>query len=556
MSGLATGLEFIWALVLMLGVLITVHEFGHFVVAKWCGVKVLKFSIGFGPAIGFGRYRLAWTRGETEYVIAWFPLGGFVKMLGEIPGEEATPETQAEWDRSMGAQPVWKKLAIVMAGPAMNLALPVVVLVGFYWIGSQQPVAQIGTVDPDSPAAQAGLQPGDRILAVDGEPVSWWREIAERIEPAQGRSLALEVERGDEDFDVTVGVVARTRLDAFLAQDDQGWIGIQPTRQPAVLGVVSLMSPAAGAGLRSGDRVLTVAATEVEDWPAFVRAYEAAKSPVVLRLTRGDDEAPEVLEETVPGLGSVDRLGVIPAVVLIDEVTSDGAARRAGLRTGDLILAVDGEQVASWLTFRETVMASGGRSLSIQYARDGDIQVSQIAPKRTVVEIDGNDFEQFLIGIQGSDIPLPPVLALERYTDPRESFPRAVGRVAEHTVLVLEAYRRILTGQVSRKALGGPIEIARRSHQALQAGWDAFLALLMYISINLAVLNLLPIPILDGGQAVIYSIEGIKRSAVSVRTREFAQVAGLFVILSLMGVAFWNDISKYWSSFVDWLIGS
>lgn len=552
MSEVATGLEFIWAFVLMLGVLVTVHEFGHFIVAKWCGVKVLKFSIGFGSAIGFGRYRLAWTRGETEYVIAWLPLGGFVKMLGEIPGEEATPETQAEWDRSMGAQPVWKKLAIVLAGPAMNLILPVIVLVGFMWVGSQQPIAQIGTVDPASPAAEVGLLAGDKILAIDDEPVIWWSDVVSRIEPARGRSLAFAIERDGASFDVSVPVAERKRLDVFQAGTEQAWIGIQAMRQPAIVGVPSELSAAAAAGLRSGDRVLAIAGVEVEEWRVFVRAYEAASAPVVLRLSRVEGPEAETREETVPALGDVSDLGLIPAVVLIAAVTDDGAAKAAGLQAGDLILSLDGERVGSWGTFRETVMVSGGRPLDLEYARDGEIRHSRMSALPKTDEDSG--VEQLLIGIQGRS-PLMPVMALERHTDPRVSVPRAVAKVADFTGILFEGFRRILTGEVSRKQIGGPIEIARQSHRALQAGWDAFLYLLMLISVNLAVLNLLPIPVLDGGQALIYLIEGVKRGAISLRAREFAQVAGLAAILMLMGVAFWNDLSKYWSSVFEWLVG-
>ncbi len=555
MGGLVQGAEFIWALVLMLGVLITVHEFGHFIVAKACGVKVLKFSIGFGPAIGFGRYRLSFTRGETEYVIAWFPLGGFVKMLGEVPGEESTAETQAEWDRSLGARPVWQKLAIILAGPAMNLVLPVFVVMGFLWVGSQQPLSVVGTVEPGSPAANAGIRPGDRVTAIDQEPVKWWSELADAIEPAAGGPLALTVERDGKSFDTTVAVAPRTRLDFMLAQEERGWIGIQSARQRPVVGVISLTSPAANAGIRSGDEVQTVAGQAVDDWSSFAAAYAMAGDRVQLSVVRGPEGEEETLEIDVPGLGSVDRLGVIPSVVLIQEVSEGTPAERAGLAGGDLIMAVDGAAVGSFLTFQETVMASGGRDLQVQFARDGETRVATLAPQRRTIDIDGNEIEVFQIGIRAVMSVAPGAMELERYTDPRDAFPRAVSRVAGVTGMIIQSFGRLLDGSISRKELGGPIEIARQSHKAMEAGWERFLSLLIVISINLAVLNMLPIPVLDGGQAVLFLIEGVKRSAVSVRTREIAQVGGLFLVLSLMGLALWNDLSKYWSSFVDWLVG-
>ena len=555
MSSLATGIEFIWAFVLMLGVLITVHEFGHFIVAKWCGVKVLKFSIGIGPAIGFGRYRLRWVRGETEYVIAWLPLGGFVKMLGEDPDETAAGHTQEDWGRSLPAQPLWQKLAVVLAGPAMNLVLPVFVVVGFLWVGNEVPTSVVGSVDPGSPAAIAGLEPDDRIVSIDGEPTKWWGDVASVVASGAGRTVSLEVERGDARLEKTIEIVSRDRLDGFRTQAERGWIGIHTTRQRPVVGVVSLTSPAAAAGLRSGDRVVQLGDTKVEDWPDFARAYERATQAARVRVARGpEDEATEV-ELTLPALGSVDRFGVIPAAVLIEEVIADSAAAGAGLERGDLIVAVDGEPVASFATFLETVLASGGRPLSVQYARDGETLVVRLSPELQIEDSRGMEEEVYRVGIKAAQTMLPGDLALERYTDPRESFPRAVKRVASFTVFMVEAYGRLFSGSMSRKNLGGPIAIARQSHQAFEAGWQQFLSLLIGISVNLAVLNMLPIPILDGGQALLFLIEGVKRGAVSVRTREIAQITGLLMIVSLMGLAFWNDVSKYWTSFVDWLAG-
>ena len=555
MTGLAEGLELIWAFVLMLGVLITVHEFGHFIVAKWCGVKVLKFSVGVGPAIGFGRYRLRWVRGETEYVIAWLPLGGFVKMLGEDPDESAAGHSEEDWSRSLPAQPLWQKLAVVLAGPAMNLVLPVLVVVGFLWVGTEMPTSVVGSVDPGSPAAVAGIEPDDRIVSIDGTPTKWWSELASVVATGAGRTVSIEVERDGERLAKQIEIVSRDRIDGFRTQEERGWIGIQRTRQSPVLGVVSLTSPAAAAGLHSGDRVVRFGETAIEDWPDFTRAYERATADTVIRVARGPEDAPAEVELTVPALGSVARFGVIPAAVLIDAVAPGTPAAGAGLQAGDLIMAVDGEPVASFATFVETVLASGGRPLSVQYARGGETLVVRVAPELTIDDSRGMEEEVYRVGITAAPTVLPGDTALERYTDPRESFPRAVGRVASFTGFMVEAYGRLFSGEMSRKNLGGPIAIAKQSHQAFEAGWEQFLSLLIGISVNLAVLNMLPIPILDGGQALLYLIEGVKRGAVSVRTREIAQLTGLLMIVSLMGLAFWNDVTKYWASFVDWLVG-
>ncbi|HEX2485231.1 MAG TPA: RIP metalloprotease RseP, partial [Myxococcota bacterium] len=337
MNGFLAVPEFAFAFVAMLGVLITVHEFGHFAAAKLCGVRVLKFSIGFGPPIGFGRFRAAWSRGGTDYVVGWLPLGGFVRMLGDANEDAVGDRTEEpEWrgdpnleQQTLGAKPLWQKLFIIFAGPAMNLILPVLVVWGTLAAGIDRPVAIVGTVEPGSPAAAAGLAPGDRIVAVDGEPVRWWEEVEEAVRERPDGRVALEVERGEGEQAkrerVTLDVASRPGLDLFRQNKDVGWLGLQHPRQKPVVGVTDAGSPAARAGLRSGDRVLAVGATKVEDWNELARAYAAvpAGQTSALRVERGPDDAREEVDVAVPALGSLEKLGAIPAVVLVASVSHD-----------------------------------------------------------------------------------------------------------------------------------------------------------------------------------------------------------------------------------------
>lgn len=566
MSQLLQVPEFAFAFVMMLGVLITVHEFGHFIVAKWAGVRVLKFSIGFGPAIGIGRFRMRWERGGTEYVIAWFPLGGFVRMLGDTTeqfvGDGAEePEWAGDPDlarQTLPAQPLWKKLAIIFAGPAMNLALPVFVIAGTLAFGVDRPTAIVGSVERGSPAEGAGLLPGDRISAVDGEPVAWWDEVERAVRARPEGSLALTVERAEAaPFEVDFDVVKRTGLDIFRGQDEVGWLGIQHPRQQAIVGVTDAESPAGRAGLRSGDRVVEVAGAEIGDWGGLAAAYAAASGDALtLRIERPDLEAEtQTLELTVPVLASLEALGTIPAVVLVAGVSEGMPADEAGIVAGDMIVRVDGEPIGSFFTFQETVFASGGRDLEILVAREGATRTVSVAPRLTTTDVGGTEEDLYLIGIQGENAILAGRMGIDRELNPLVSIPRSAQLTVELTTLFLQGLKRLVSGEISRKNLGGPIEIARQSHMALQRGFQDFLRLLVLISINLGILNLLPIPILDGGQALVYTVEAVKRGPLSLRTREFVQQIGLVFLMMLMGLAFWNDISRHWSTFVDWLRG-
>ncbi len=551
-----TFLTYAFAFVAMISVLIFVHELGHFAVAKWCGVRVLKFSLGFGPAVGFGRFRLAWTRGGTEYLVAWFPLGGFVKMLGEHPDEDEAGELQAHPSEALSAKPTWQKLSIVLAGPAMNLLLPVAVFAIVLAIGRPWPAAVVGTVEPGSPAALAGIEVGDRIVAVDGSPVGWWDDVRRSIRKRLEGDLVVAYERDGKTAVASVPLETRFQYDEIGAMRESGWIGIVHTRLRALVGIPDAGSPAAASGLHPGDRVVSVAGEPVGDWQALARTYAeaGAAGEDALAVERGERESPEELEIAVPALGDVAKLGLVPATVLILEVTPDSPAARAGLEPGDRILTVDAMPVGSFDHFKNNVLASEGRTLTLTYARDGRSFETPITPELRETDIGfGVKEPRYLVGISAPPTTLIGAVAIDRERNPLVSIPRAVGMTIDITRTFLRGLGRLITGEISRKQIAGPIGIAEIAGKSLERGWETYLHTMILISINLGILNLLPIPIFDGGNALLFAVEGVKRAPLSLRTREIVQQIGLTFIVLLMGLAMWNDISRHWSALVEWV---
>jgi len=549
------------AFIPLLAGLIFIHELGHFLVAKACGVRVLTFSLGFGSPIGFGRHRLRFERNGTEYIVAWIPLGGYVKMLGEnlqVQGEDPEPALlDARPDEFLSAKPVWQKLAISFAGPAMNLAFPVAVLMVALWIGMPRAAAVVGTVDPGSPAEQAGVRAGDRIAAVDGRATRFWSDVDEAVRRAPGDAIAIEIERAGASESLRVPVVRRSGLDEIGQASERGWIGIQNEKQQPLVGVPDAGSLAARAGLRSGDLVVRVADVEIADWNALAAELDArAGAPVEVAVKRGDDPG-EPIALSLPASDGIASLGIVAASVLVAEVEQDSAAAEAGLARGDLLLELDGRAIGTFSSFAESVRSSEGRTLALTYARDGEVRTTPVTPR--LVSRDSGiarmKEDVYLVGIRPYPALLMGETVIERLANPLEALPRASALAWDMTRTFLKGFAHMLSGNVGMDSLAGPIGIAQISRQSLDAGWGAYFSMMMLISINLGILNLLPIPVLDGGQALIYAIEGIKRSPLSLRTREWVQGFGLAMVLLLMGVAIGNDIVRNWSSFFDWLRG-
>jgi regulator of sigma E protease len=437
-----------------LGLLILIHELGHYLVARWCGVKVLRFSIGFGKPL------LAWRAGRdrTEWALAAFPLGGYVKMLDEREGDVPADEAHRAFNR----QSVYRRFAIVAAGPLANFALAIVLYWGLFATGVEELRPRLALVEGPSVAASAGVRDGDLVTAVDDEAVHSWQELR--------------------------WVLLKHALDARRV-----------TLQVRTLEGVEAYRPIDLSGL----------------------AIDADEDLVV-------------------------RIGLRPWRPLIDPVigdlVADGAAARAGLQAGDRFLAFDGQPLRSWGELVERIRVAGGREVSALIERQGRSFEVALVPDVALEQGER-------IGRIGVAVARPPagefesMFAVVRY-GPLEGLAKAMRQTWETSVLSLRMIGRMITGDVSWKNLSGPVTIADYAGQTAQLGWSHYLKFVALISISLGVLNLLPIPVLDGGHLMYYTIEIIRGGPVPERVMEIGQQIGLVLLALLMAFAFYNDISR------------
>lgn len=549
----------IWLTILVLAILIFVHELGHFLAAKLFRVKVLRFSLGFGPRL------LGFRWGETEYLVSALILGGYVKMAGDDP----TEETPAE-DRGRGflEQPPWKRALIALAGPAMNLAFPVLIYFVVFFFQSTELSSRLGQVEPDRPAWAAGLRQGDRIVAVDGEPVHYFGELSELIGPKWERPVRLTYERLGDLRTVEV-VPEKVETRGVLENEVRGIIGVRALASAPVVGVTSPSSPAARAGLRTFDRVVQVNGAKIATFSQLETSLAreaAAGRPALLKVIRDVPEggaagalttytALDARLEPPPAAGPFDlkALGLEPADLYVFQVEKGSPADEAGLKRGDRLLEAGGQRLGGWTSFDRIRQQVAVGPLSFAFARDGD-RLERTVQQRVVTrkdEFDNPQPEKLLFGAEndtrvssfaeGELIPYRIGVG--------KALAKALKLVPDDIREVLLVIRRLIEGRVSFRSVGGPLMVGDVASRAAERGWEAFLSVLALISVNLGVMNLLPVPILDGFHILSAALEGIRRRPIDLRARLIANYIGLALLLTLMAFVLSNEFRRYIAPF-------
>ena len=544
--------------VILVSSLIFVHELGHFAVAKAFGVKVLTFSLGFGPKVLRLRGR------ETEYCISLLPLGGYVKMLEASKTDIVLPEDR---HRTFESLSVYKRILVVLAGPLMNLVFPVLLYFSVFMTDGPFLPPTVGVVLPNHPA-DGKLFPGDRIMAVNGKEVGTFDELKRIVAKSPGKPVRFKVFRDNKHLEVEVTAeetVERRELDVV---ERVGTVGIQPSAPAAVIGIADTDSPAYRAGLRTFDVITHVAGQPVR------RYMDLAQS---LRENRGETVPvtylrPDIMPGALGGLADfgVYRTGVVAltpdprgtdftsrtGIELADLyaaiVPEDSYLYKAGLRPGDKLLRLDDEAIPAWSTFREKVLSAPDRPHRIDYfaARDGRVRSGTFQMRREDIRDEhGQTFAKYVLRVQHW-IPLAPEDRVEHPTPLRYALAKAVEETKDVTRFVLLSMVRLAQGRISLKSLSGPITIYEVAGDEGRKGPDYFVWVMALISINLGLLNLLPIPVLDGGHLMFFLLEGVMRRPLPLRVREVAHIVGMAILLGLMALAFKNDVERRWDVIV------
>jgi regulator of sigma E protease len=536
--------------VALVGALVFVHELGHFLAARLFGVKVLQFSLGFGPRIFGVRWR------GTEYRIALLPLGGFVKMLGEDPEDTVAP---ADAQYAFSAQSVFRRAVIVLAGPLMSLAFPLLL---YFMVGLGQRTLTppiIGTVVVGHPA-DGKLQPGDKVLSIDGRQIISFQDIRERIANAPGRPMRFRVERAGQPVEVTITPLS-VKLDQPLdVVEFAGRAGIAAGFALPVIAVRDQRSPAAVAGLRTFDMVLSYAgrpltrAIELERALAVSRGSLVPVSfvrPVAVNAALEGLCDLEVFDPGLamltpdPGEGDVgSRTGVESPDLYVADVPATSPEYAMGLRRGDRILGIDGVAPPSWEAAREALLDAPERSHAVSFRRDGREVAGAFRVERE--EFTDEFGQRFRRPSFRTDHWVPALLEppIENPSPTTAALYSAVRDTTNALGYLSLAIWRVAQGRVPASSVGGPIAIYDASASTAGEGVAGFLRLMALISINLGLLNLLPVPTLDGGHLVFYAIEAARRKPLSLRTRRLASLVGLIALLALMGLAVKNDVTR------------
>lgn len=560
------------AMIIMLGGLVLFHEAGHFFVGKWCGVAVETFSIGFGKTIFSRRH------GHTTYQVSWLPLGGYVKFYGSTRNEDVPEGVTGLYTEAA----VWKRALIVLAGPAANFLLAFLIFWGMVMAGIERPPATVGDVIEGGRAQVAGVMPGDEFVQIDGEDVKVWTDIERIISKNPERALPVVVERAGKRVELTITPEAVPGVSLFGSRTKIGRAGVALGYPSAVVAVVDPNSIVAKSGLKTGDRVehYTINGTKsrVLGFHHLLKLLKRWKHDgvddvelYVEQVQVVEDGAAKVSEKTVGEPRSVmlhvrdwpvsdkltDRayakqLGVLDSHLTIAVVHGDATST---LLPGDQIVNWNGDEVRTIYHLQEMMSDNVNPKADIDVIRNGKLEKLAVKLKPYETQRPEGAVTVYVLDVAMLGMSTMPDPVIEQHSNPLTAASVAVNEAYRQTSVMVISLWSIVTGQTSLKALGGPIMIAKVAGDSAKAGFMTFVAMMAVISINLGLVNLFPIPVLDGGQLVMLGAEQLKGRPLTERTLENFQKLGFVLVLCLIVLAMYNDLSRFWKSMISSFMG-
>ncbi len=528
----------------VLGPLVIVHEFGHFFFAKLFGVKAEIFSVGFGPRIFSRQY------GETEWRVSIIPLGGYVKLLGE---ETDKPLSEEEQKRALHRQAPWKRFFIFFGGPLFNFLWAILVFALIFVIGEPQVSNVVGRVVQQSVAQTAGFQVGDKVVSIDGQLTDKWEDVDHYIAAHPSQTLKFEMDRAGTGRVTVEATTAATRgfnhLGEFTTLGEVPGLSEYP--RAAVVGVSNPESLAWKAGVRLGDTVTEFQSLPVKTWEEVESLFSKAASGTEVVLQVKAASGKEVRSVKVTKAAESETLtqatGLHSSELFIDKAMEGSPAGLAGLTAGDRIVSINGAGIYSFTELRNAIQQAGeaGTTAKLVWEREGKEMAAEITPNSTA----GTDpalrkVVQHTIGVVPALVRAEPALTVVRILNPFVLAYKSTERMLILTAKNFQSIGKMFSGSVSVGTLGGPILIGKLAGESLSQGLISFLSMMAILSIGLGVLNILPVPVLDGGHLMMLAIEAIRGRPLSLRQMEVLQQVGLALILLLMLVVMKNDVMR------------
>ncbi len=494
--------------ILFLGPLVFFHELGHFLFARLFGVRVETFSIGFGKKL------FTFKRGDTTYAVSLIPLGGYVKMYGDNPfTRDEVPE--AERNQAYNHKPVWQRFWIVFGGPLANFIMAFVIYWGLLQTGEKVPEVRFANYSSESYLSQAGIRPGDRLMAVNNIAISSIEDlilVKDQIE-------TIKVSRREEIHTIELNLAVEEFIKK-LSQD-----------------VVALSKPF----LIKGDQKLLISENSNLEMRQNLPLESLILPGAFIHLFDADEKLIETIELTDEPYQQIDQMGYHLPEMVVDNIMMNSAAAQSKLQKGDVLTAINGQPMQRFAQLRDYVQQNKDQPMILSYRRGAEEFQTELTPKL----ISAGEDSYYAIGVQSSFEFYQPNIVDTVALGFMQSLPFAYHKTIDAMMATLVGFKKLFTAQIPIDSIGGPVAIAKVASDSLSISASYFFKIMALMSINLGLINLFPIPILDGGHIVFLAMEAIKRRPLNRRSLEFAQRVGFSLLLALISLALFNDIKRF-----------